>query len=510
VSQKAAGKILKLETNGTMEEIISGLPGPGEISFDPVSGDLIVICDDGKQIVFIGKSLQPPAGGNPGTVGNYFAPTEQPHFLSGNPAITGNRVELNLTGSIIGEFHAVSKRALEGDFDIIVSIDMSPRTLSSGQNRNAVMAVQSNVAGQLGNQFAYIGIYQKTTGWQATGQKYYAYTDTMINGGWGRFNNRAMTDDEPSGMFRIKREGSAITTYYMIGTDWVQLSTTNQGFTDRVRVYFSIDTSWEATLGVDHSAVFNEIVPNAPPAISGTPAYTVEEGSPYSFIPTASDPDGHTLTFYIENKPSWADFDTETGALTGVPSAAHVGSTTGIVISVTDGEDTAALPGFDLTVLGTSSISGRVLIDIAGHTNLPVKNAAVHIAGTDLSADTDSEGYFQLTAIPSGNYSATIAVPGLKSLTRSGDLSIKQNIDLGVIYIEAGAFTQEDLDQELSSRNQTISELNAVIASMYTQEQLEQAKNDARAEIMAVCDPDGNGKIGIEDVIHALNILSAQ
>lgn len=43
---------------------------------------------------------------------------------------------------------------------------------------------------------------------------------------------------------------------------------------------------------------------NEPPTISGTPALSVDEGSPYSFTPTASDPNDDPLTFDIENRPS--------------------------------------------------------------------------------------------------------------------------------------------------------------------------------------------------------------
>src|SRR5690606_36261175 len=45
-----------------------------------------------------------------------------------------------------------------------------------------------------------------------------------------------------------------------------------------------------------------------------------------------------------------ASFDSNTGALTGTPSRPDVGTTHGIVISVSDGELTASLPAFSLTV----------------------------------------------------------------------------------------------------------------------------------------------------------------
>lgn len=90
---------------------------------------------------------------------------------------------------------------------------------------------------------------------------------------------------------------------------------------------------------------------NTPPTISGTPAAAVTNGTAYSFTPTADDTDGHTLTFSITNKPSWAAFSTATGALTGTPASINVGTDSGIIITVTDGHGgTASLPAFSITV----------------------------------------------------------------------------------------------------------------------------------------------------------------
>ena len=100
---------------------------------------------------------------------------------------------------------------------------------------------------------------------------------------------------------------------------------------------------------------------NQPPVISGAPPVSVTVGQAYSFTPTASDPDGQTLTFTIANKPSWASFNASTGRLSGTPAAADAGAYAGIVISVSDGTDSASLPGFTLTVqqvqLGSATVS---------------------------------------------------------------------------------------------------------------------------------------------------------
>ncbi|MEO5330569.1 MAG: chitobiase/beta-hexosaminidase C-terminal domain-containing protein [Magnetococcus sp. YQC-5] len=100
---------------------------------------------------------------------------------------------------------------------------------------------------------------------------------------------------------------------------------------------------------------------NEMPIISGTPAPKATPGVAYSFIPTASDANGDTLSFSIKNRPPWASLNATTGVLTGTPAAKDYGIYGGIVISVTAGTDTVALPAFDLTV---EDITKPVAVDV--------------------------------------------------------------------------------------------------------------------------------------------------
>ncbi|UXI03214.1 Ig-like domain-containing protein [Photobacterium sp. TY1-4] len=89
---------------------------------------------------------------------------------------------------------------------------------------------------------------------------------------------------------------------------------------------------------------------NDAPVISGNPATEVNEDTAYYYKPQVTDVDSTLLTFSITNKPSWANFDATSGALSGTPDNSHVGTTNGIVISVSDGQASASLPAFNLTV----------------------------------------------------------------------------------------------------------------------------------------------------------------
>lgn len=78
-------------------------------------------------------------------------------------------------------------------------------------------------------------------------------------------------------------------------------------------------------------------------------------GQPYHFTPGVYDPLGETLYFTATNLPAWLTLDTATGALSGTPTVADVGSTGNLVLSVSNGLASAALPPFILTVVATAA-----------------------------------------------------------------------------------------------------------------------------------------------------------
>lgn len=126
---------------------------------------------------------------------------------------------------------------------------------------------------------------------------------------------------------------------------------------------------------------------NRAPVISGTPATSATAGSAYSFRPTASDPDGNSLGFSIQNRPGWAAFNTSTGQLSGTPTSSHVGTYSNIVIRVSDGTASASLPAFSITV--RSSGSGNAPPVISG---TPPTSARVGTAYTFTPTASDPNG----------------------------------------------------------------------------------------------------------------------
>jgi hypothetical protein len=161
---------------------------------------------------------------------------------------------------------------------------------------------------------------------------------------------------------------------------------------------------------------------NRPPTISGSPILSTVVGALYSFQPSASDPDGNTLTFSIQNRPSWATFNTSTGRLSGTPGALDVLNFTNITISVSDGTATAALPAFNLSVIAlsngsatvnwtppTSNSDGSALTDLAGYRILYGRSADA----LDQTAEVSNPGLtsYQIENLSTGTwYFAVVAV----------------------------------------------------------------------------------------------------
>jgi hypothetical protein len=101
-----------------------------------------------------------------------------------------------------------------------------------------------------------------------------------------------------------------------------------------------------------------------PPTISGTPSTSDVAGSAYSFQPTASGPSGMTLSFSVQNKPAWANFSIATGLLSGTPASTQAGTYGNIIVSVSDGQASSALPMFSITVTAPATTTGTARVSV--------------------------------------------------------------------------------------------------------------------------------------------------
>jgi len=242
------------------------------------------------------------------------------------------------------------------------------------------------------------------------------------------------------------------TLYFSIDQkpSWATFSTTNGGLTGtptskgtfgaiKISVSDGKARTYLPTFDIKVSAAVSGGSSSTAPKISGSPLTAVKAGSSYAFKPTASDPNGDKLTFSVKNKPSWASFSTSTGQLSGTPSASNVGTTSGIVISVTDGKATASLSSFSLSVTqigtGAATVSwvpptqntdGSTLTNLAGYyvqygTSSSNLNTQIKLANAGLTrytVDGLSQGkyYFAVKAYTSSGKESALSTPASKTI----------------------------------------------------------------------------------------------
>lgn len=135
-------------------------------------------------------------------------------------------------------------------------------------------------------------------------------------------------------------------------------------------------------------------------AISGTAPGHAQVNDVYSFTPQVSAEESASLSFTISNRPQWASFNSNTGALSGVPGIADTGVHGGIVISVTDGYTQAALASFEITVVDGST--RNVTLNWQAPTELVDGDPLTDLAGFRLYYGRSSGDYEEVVELHAG------------------------------------------------------------------------------------------------------------
>jgi len=172
---------------------------------------------------------------------------------------------------------------------------------------------------------------------------------------------------------------------------------------------------------------------NTAPTISGSSSTSVTVGQLYSFTPTASDKEGQKLTFSIANKPAWATFDSVTGRLSGTPASANVGTFSNIVISVSDGQLSASLAAFSLTV--KSGTLGSATLSWVPPTQNVDGTPVTNLAGFRIAYGQSATSLTQMVDIPS----ATVTSAVIESLAS------------GTWYFAVKAYSTANVESDLSN-----------------------------------------------------------
>jgi len=99
--------------------------------------------------------------------------------------------------------------------------------------------------------------------------------------------------------------------------------------------------------------------PNNSPVITTTAPTSAVENQLYEYSPIATDPDGDTLTWSLEDEPEGMSIDTSTGMITWTPDPTLDFTTSGIVVlTVVDGNGGIAIEEFVISVALDNDLDG--------------------------------------------------------------------------------------------------------------------------------------------------------
>jgi hypothetical protein len=174
----------------------------------------------------------------------------------------------------------------------------------------------------------------------------------ILRGKWFDFLPKASDADGDKLTFSITNQPKWLSFLTWSGGLYGSPSGTDVGVYSNIRISVS---DGKSTVSLPPFSI-EVTAANTPPTISGVPPTSVLVGSKYYFKPSAADYDKNPLKFRLSGRPSWATFNATTGELTGTPTAANVGTAPNIVISVTDGLSTTALPMFAIVVRDSNTV----------------------------------------------------------------------------------------------------------------------------------------------------------
>ena len=169
---------------------------------------------------------------------------------------------------------------------------------------------------------------------------------------------------------------------------------------------------------------------------------SVSVGQTFTLTPNVTGGTGKTLTFSVANAAPWMTFNASTGVLTGTPTAANVGTYSNIVISVSDGQESASAPPFTIQVAGanaaagtadvswtppTTNTDGSTLTDLAGYNiyygtspnalSQKVQVTNVGVTNYVISGLTTGTWYFAVTAYSSAGTESSLSNVASKTIS---------------------------------------------------------------------------------------------
>jgi hypothetical protein len=181
----------------------------------------------------------------------------------------------------------------------------------------------------------------------------------------------------------------------------------------------------------------------APVELAGTPPSSVTVGKDYLFQPTVTQ-GGGVVSFKVQGLPSWATFDTDTGALTGTPASANEGTTGSITITGSNGSSSSSVGPFTIAVNPPPAPAPST-----GSATLSWTAPTENTDGTPITGLAGYHIYYGISATAMTT-TVTIASPTATSYVVSGLAS-------GTYYFTVVAYNSDGVDSgDSNTASQTI------------------------------------------------------
>jgi Fibronectin type III domain len=173
-----------------------------------------------------------------------------------------------------------------------------------------------------------------------------------------------------------------------------------------------------------------------PVQLTGTPGTSVTAGQNYLFQPAVAQ-GGGVVTFKIQGQPTWATFDTDTGALTGTPATANEGTTGSITITGTNGSSSASIGPFKIVIKApaTAPTTGSATLTWAP----PTQN-------TDGTPITGLTGYHIYYGTSANGLTTTITVTDVSQTSY-----VVNGLAPGTYYFAVDAYNSANVDSAQSN-----------------------------------------------------------
>jgi hypothetical protein len=174
-------------------------------------------------------------------------------------------------------------------------------------------------------------------------------------------------------------------------------------------------------------------------SLAGTPATTATTGAAYSFTPELAGA-ATAVTYTVSNLPGWATFNSQTGAVSGTPTEADIGTFNAVTIIASTNAASAALPAFSITVAqaaktGTASLSwtpptehtdGSAFTNLGGYTiyfgsSADAMDNKIQITNPGLTAYTigglgAGTHFFGISAYSTSGFESDLSIVGSKTI----------------------------------------------------------------------------------------------